>query len=912
MTASADHFRDWLPRRADLPGVLLVAAVFWALSHAGFSLSSVARPDALRVSLAAGFAIAAYLLWGYRFWVGVFLGGMAAALESGASLPVALGAAVASAFGNLIGAYLMREWAGFEDSMERLRDVFALLLLGVLAARLVASGIGIANLWFAGLLHGDQWFAVYLNRVIGGAIGVLVVAPLMLAFSKPRTQAWTRASVLEALGILLLLSVVGVVVFSLLVQPQERDALAYLLIPFVIWAAIRFEVRGAAVASVMVLGITLTATANGTGIFTDSARAPLLLALFNTVVAATALIVAASNAERRREHALRSGLEVLRQVFDALPIGLWVTDKAGRILSANAAAGRIWGVKAPTRSEILRRLKVVGGRRARPVESQDLGLLRALDRGETVLDQRLDLEGPEGQLKSLLCSAVPLSGGNNGQSGAVAVYQDVSETICAEKSLRELAAIVEQTDDIVFVTDRSGLIEYVNPSFENATGYARHEVLGRTPAVLKSGRHDKGFYKRLWTTVLAGKPFREVVTNRRKSGELYDEAKTITPVRDEHGNIVHFVSTGKDITERVLAEAERKQLLDVLEASLNEIYIFDPDTLRFRYVNKAALENLGYSAEAMHALTPLNLKPELDADAFRELIAPLLSGKQEQTVFQTVHRRADASLYPVEVHLQLAGQKTQRVFLAVIFDITARKQAEEALRTNEERLRQLSRSLFAAEEDQRRLLARELHDRVGQNVTALALNLNMVRGELPAESLQKVNTRLGDCETLLDDTAQLIRDVMVDLRPPGLDELGLVAALNEHAHQVAGRSGFSATVRGTDVAPRLPPAEEITLFRIAQEALTNVAKHARATEVTLTLESGPDMVILTIADNGRGFDPAARPARPSASLGLVGMRERAESIGGQLRVESAPGQGTRVIVEAPGALPSSAQPGLFS
>jgi len=912
MSESADHLREWLPRRADLPGVLLVAAVFWALGHAGFSLNTLARPEALRVSLAAGFAIATYLIWGYRFWVGVFLGAMAAALESGASLPVSLGSAVASAFGNLVGAYLMREWAGFQNSLERLRDVFALLLLGVLASRLVASGIGIANLWFAGLLHGDQMLSVYLNRVVGGAIGVLVVTPLMLAFSRPPRQPWTWASALEAFGILLLLSIVGVFIFSLLVEPEERDALACLFIPFVIWAAIRFEMRGAAVVSVMVLVITVTAMANGYGIFAESARAPLLLALFNTVVAATGLIVAASTVEHRREYALRSGLEVLRHAFDALPIGLWVTDKAGRILSANAAAVRIWGPKTPTRSEILRRLKVVGGRRTRPVEAQDLGLLRALDNGETVLDQRLDLEGPGGRLKFLMCSAVPLSGGDNGQSGAVAVYQDVSETIRAEKSLRELAAIVEQTDDIVYVTDRSGVIEYVNPSFENATGYPRHEVVGQTPAVLKSGRHDRSFYERLWTTILAGQSFREVVTNRKKSGELYDEAKTITPIRDEHGGITHFVSTGKDITERVQAETKREELLEVLEASLNEIYLFDLDTLRFQYVNRAALGNLGYSAEAMRAMTPLDLKPEFDAVSFRALIAPLLSGKQEQAVFQTVHRRADASLYPVEVHLQMAGQKTQRVFLAVIFDITERRQAEQASRDYIEQLRQLSLRMFETEESERRRLARELHDRVGQNVTALSLNLNMVRGELPAESLEKVNTRLGDCETLLDQTAQLVRDVLVDLRPPGLDELGLAAALNEHARQVAGRSGFSIAIRAPDGIPRLAPVTEITLFRIAQEALTNVAKHARATEVTVALKAGPDTVILSIADNGRGFDTAARPERPSARLGLVGMRERAEAIGGKLRVESAPGEGARVIVEAPCAATTPTQPGLFS
>ncbi len=231
----------------------------------------------------------------------------------------------------------------------------------------------------------------------------------------------------------------------------------------------------------------------------------------------------------------------------------------------------------------------------------------------------------------------------------------------------------------------------------------------------------------------------------------------------------------------------------------------------------------------------------------------------------------------------------------------ARDRAERALRTNEAQLRQLSQRLFETEENERRRLARELHDRIGQNVTALSLNLNLVRGELPEDARHKVNTRLHDCESLLYQTAQLVRNVLVDLRPPGLDELGLLAALKEHARGVAERGEFAVAVTGSEIHPRLAPAAEIALFRIVQEALNNISKHARATEVSVTLESDPASAILTVADNGRGFDTAARPAQPTASLGMVSMRERAESIGARLRVESTPGRGTRVIVEAPRA-----------
>ena len=228
--------------------------------------------------------------------------------------------------------------------------------------------------------------------------------------------------------------------------------------------------------------------------------------------------------------------------------------------------------------------------------------------------------------------------------------------------------------------------------------------------------------------------------------------------------------------------------------------------------------------------------------------------------------------------------------------------ALDALARGERLLRLLSHRLFEVKETERRELARELHDRIGQNVSTLNLNLGMLRGELPAEIVRQASPRLADCEALLHSTGQLIRDLMSDLRPPGLDELGLVAALHGHARQVTKRSGFPVTVRGTEVRPRPPQSTEITLFRIAQEALINVIAHAHATEIVITLDSDPQRVALTVADNGCGFDAAAAP--PAGHLGMLGMRERAEAIGARLRVESAPGAGTRVIVEAPRAVPA--------
>jgi PAS domain S-box-containing protein len=144
----------------------------------------------------------------------------------------------------------------------------------------------------------------------------------------------------------------------------------------------------------------------------------------------------------------------------------------------------------------------------------------------------------------------------------------------------------------------------------------------------------------------------------------------------------------EDITERKRAEKEQTRLLRILESSLNEIYVFDPESLAFEYVNQGALHNLGYTIESMQGMTPVDLKPEFTEASFRHYIAPLLRREQEQLLFTTAHRRADGSLYPVEVHLQLVEHDDRKAFLAIILDITEQKRSEEALRARELQLSQ--------------------------------------------------------------------------------------------------------------------------------------------------------------------------------------------------------------------------------
>jgi signal transduction histidine kinase len=221
------------------------------------------------------------------------------------------------------------------------------------------------------------------------------------------------------------------------------------------------------------------------------------------------------------------------------------------------------------------------------------------------------------------------------------------------------------------------------------------------------------------------------------------------------------------------------------------------------------------------------------------------------------------------------------------------------LREREERLRHLSRRLIEAEENERRNVNRELHDRIGQNLATLNLNLGMIRSELTGETLRAVGPRMNDSHQLLGDTMAQVRNLMAELRPVALDDYGLVAALRTHAGEFSKRFGTQVSITGSDPAPRLPLPVETALFRIAQEALNNVSKHARATKVEVRIAQAPGNVVLSIIDDGMGFEVAKQRAGNAQSWGMTTMRERAEAVGATLTVESAPGRGTRVEVVLP-------------
>jgi PAS domain S-box-containing protein len=257
-----------------------------------------------------------------------------------------------------------------------------------------------------------------------------------------------------------------------------------------------------------------------------------------------------------------------------------------------------------------------------------------------------------------------------------------------------LRAIFNQAAVGIAIADLTGKFLEFNDKFSEILGYPATDLRDKS-------FNDVTYFEDLEVTqknvdrLMVGEISNFAYEKRfvRKDGALVWCLTTVTLLKNVNGQPERFIGVIEDVSLRRAAEDERARLINILERSLNEIYIFDTKTLRFQYVNQGALRNLGYSSEAIREMTPLDIKPTFTAKQFQKIIDPLLSGVKSKEVFQTIHRRQNGTDYPVEVHLQCVTHSNQRVFLAVILDITERLKAEAALRQSEEELRALANSI---------------------------------------------------------------------------------------------------------------------------------------------------------------------------------------------------------------------------
>ena len=387
---------------------------------------------------------------------------------------------------------------------------------------------------------------------------------------------------------------------------------------------------------------------------------------------------------------------------------------------------------------------------------------------------------------------------------------------------------------------------------------------------------------------------------RAKSGEYLWFHTRGQAVWDESGQAIFMAGTAFDVTDRKRAEAalieSKEQYRRIVELSPDAVTIHQEG--RWVFTNSATARILG--VEEPSQLVGRSLLDFMDPNVHDQVKARwkvLYEDKQPAQTAELKMVRPDGTIVYLETRAVPVTWQGQPAAQVVARDVTERKHANETLRSYAERLQGLSRRLMEVEEAERCNINRELHDRIGQNLSALSLSIDLIRSRLAKGSLRAVGTRLNAAQKLLEATTAQVRNVMAELHPPALDDYGLLAALRTYAEFFSAGAGIRIAVNGEDLVRRLSPIVEMAMFRVAQEALANAAKHARAQRIDVTLASTPDKVTLTISDDGTGFD-TRRADTAGVSWGLTIMRERAEAIGAALRIESSPGSGARVVVEA--------------
>jgi two-component system CheB/CheR fusion protein len=531
------------------------------------------------------------------------------------------------------------------------------------------------------------------------------------------------------------------------------------------------------------------------------------------------------------------------------------------------------------------------------------------------------------------------SNGENSRRVAV-VFRDITERKRAEEALREsesrLRTLSDAVPQIIWTNDGEGKANYFNRRWFDYSGLSLEESMGPGWQTIVHPE-DAVDSKALWRRALeVGEVFDTEYRLRRHDGTYRWFIGRNVPLRDVGGRVTGWFGTATDIEDLKSAEAtlrETEERFRLVVEGVKDYAMFLMDAQRcIVHWNTGAERVFGWTREEVLGESGdiiFTLEDQKAGAPEQEAQTAVAQGSAPDVRW---HRRKDGSLFWAEgINTSLRHESGMvRGFAKVTRDATREREAREAVRQAHEDLQaahgdlearvqartaelrgemtrrqglehereRLLRGIVAAQEEERRRLSRELHDQMGQTLTALALGLKMLPvAENPGISRPTPAERLQALHSMAEDLANYAHHLAWELRPAVLDNIGLEAALQQYVSDWGPRNGVAAdfVAHGTNSKDRLPLDLESTLYRVLQEGLSNVARHAGASQVSVVLERRVHEVRVVIEDNGQGFDPEQSTNR----LGIVGMRERLELVHGTLTIESAPGEGTVVYARVP-------------
>jgi PAS domain S-box-containing protein len=483
--------------------------------------------------------------------------------------------------------------------------------------------------------------------------------------------------------------------------------------------------------------------------------------------------------------------------------------------------------------------------------------------------------------------------------------REITERKRAEEAVRESQQLLQQVLATlpvgVVVTDRAGDIVLANSASKRIWG----DMIVSGP---ERWARSKGFWHESGEEVAPAKwaSVRALSEGQTSLNELIDietfdgQQKTIqnsaAPIRNAEGVIVGAVFVNEDVTDRVRAEEELRES----EAKFRALSENAPAAIliyqgtQIRYANPAAEIITGYSRRE---LLEMNFWDTVHSD-FRDIVRERGLARQRGKAVPLRYELRIVTKAGEERWLDFSDGtfelEGKPAVVAMIFDITERKRAEQALTKTTEQLRMLSAHLQRSREEERSQIARELHDEIGQVLTGIKLSLQRITSARAYGDKAAVEQAIG----LTNELIGRVRDLSLELRPAMLDDLGLLAALRWHFDRYTTQVKIQVDFKHMGLSERrFAPEIETAAYRIVQEALTNVARHAGVDSVEVDTRADETALRIKIRDHGTGFDPDSLSA--SATAGLSGMRERATILGGHLTIESAPGAGMLLVAELP-------------
>jgi PAS domain S-box-containing protein len=457
--------------------------------------------------------------------------------------------------------------------------------------------------------------------------------------------------------------------------------------------------------------------------------------------------------------------------------------------------------------------------------------------------------------------------------------------------------LVENAHDVIYryrIAPTPGF-EFVNHAVEQATGYSPDDLYA-DPELWYSLNHPEDEPK--LARVLAGRATDATLELRwrtKRGGEIWTEQRVLIQ-RDERNVPVFIEAIVRDVSDRHKWEGDLRKLFRAVEQTPVSIVVTDVAGT-IQYVNPKFEETNGFtSSEIVGQNIRFIRSGEMPDEVYKELWEKILAG--DVWAGELLNKKKTGDLYWASVTVSPVRDPKGTItdFVAVMEDISELKKSEEERSMFISQLRTLAVRLRTAREDERKSIAREIHDVWGQTISTIKIDLEWIKANLSSRS-KKLRGRATIMGSILESLIVAVQKKSMELRPSLLDELGLESALEWQAEEFMGHTGIRTTFAVHGERVNIGTKTATVAFRICQEALTNVARHADAREVSVTLEEKPLEILLTVADDGKGIE--VNRVTDLRSIGLLGMKERAISIGGDVQLRLRPEGGTLMLARLP-------------